>query len=72
MSTTTTNPIPRGYRAEEANELEAAIRAHGIDPESPASYPIWTAWEKQNLRAALVLLTESGKGDFMDSPTLKS
>lgn len=56
MSNDTTTPPPRRYDPAEANRLEAAIRNHGIDPDAPASYPIWSIWEKQNLAAALDFL----------------
>ena len=56
MSNDSTSPMTRGFNPAEANELEAAIRAHGIDPEAPESYPIWSTWQTKNYHAALALL----------------
>lgn len=71
MSNTSATPIPRGYSPEEANQLEEAIRAYGLNPMDPAHYPIWTAWEKNGLQAALDLLTtqqQHVEGESMAPP----
>ena len=44
--------------ATEADRLEAAIAAAGLDPSAGESYPIWTAWQTNGLRAALAALRE--------------
>ena len=44
--------------ATEAAQLEVAIAAAGLDPAAGESYPIWTAWQTQGLRAALAALSE--------------
>ena len=44
--------------ANEAAQLEVAIAAAGLDPAAGESYPIWTLWQTQGLRAALAALSE--------------
>lgn len=44
--------------ANEAAQLEVAIVAAGLDPNAAGSYPIWTAWQTNGLRAALAALRE--------------
>ena len=44
--------------ASEADRLEAAIIASGLDPAAGESYVIWTAWQTNGLRAALAALQE--------------
>ena len=63
--------------ASEADRLEAAIAAAGLDPSAGESYPIWTLWQQKGICAALSALQEEtdmnaqhkGPGRWQHDPT---
>lgn len=44
----------------QADALEAALRARGIDPFDPCAWPIWDRWQLDGLAGALEYLQREG------------
>jgi len=49
-----------GYVADQADQIEQALRAAGLDPDGVRSWPYWNQFVDRGLRAALAAIHKNG------------